>query len=273
MEALTDKLPHTRAVYQHDEQARRYRTSITSITPIPGLAEAIRHFFKQASEQEFIITTKETIFYAQGGGQPSDTGIMRSLSPDQAGTLTVLAVRSGPDGQIFHLVQLGDTSSSYFSVGTEVEQIIDGDKRDLNSRIHTAGHIVGLAVRHLREAIPDAVELKAQHYPDSAFVEFRGFIDNKHQEAIQAKATHFIKQALPVKVYWWREQELREKCAVVPAAVFVPTGGLLRAVDIEGAGAYPCGGTHTKDTSVVGQVIIRKISNKKGISKVTYGIV
>lgn len=144
-------------------------------------------------------------------------------------------------------------------------------------------------MRHLskgsggRSAVPDfaeVTELKAQHYPDAAFVEFRGIIDGKHKDAIQAQCDAFVSQALPIKVYWWNEAELREKCAIVPENValpVVPDGsdgqlGLVRVVDIEGAGAYPCGGTHVPDTSVVGRIEVRKISRSKGISKVSYTI-
>lgn len=88
-----------------------------------------------------------------------------------------------------------------------MHQAIDREKRDLNSRIHTGGHLVGLAVRHLGGLIPDVSELKAQHYPELSFVDFRGTIESKHKEAIEAKANDFVQSALPVKVYWWNEKE------------------------------------------------------------------
>jgi Ser-tRNA(Ala) deacylase AlaX len=246
------------------------------------------------------VVTAETLFYAQGGGQPSDTGIMHSASqgqdPDSTGnektsSFSVQAVRhsvSSP-GVILHLGRFEPDAYQTFTVGQTINQSIDGEKRHLNSRIHTGGHIVGLAVRHLsrgsgeHSAVPDlaqVTELKAQHYPNAAFVEFRGLIDGKQKDAIQAQCDAFVSQALPIKVYWWNETELREKCAIVPeniAVPVVPDGndgelGLVRAVDIEGAGAYPCGGTHVADTSVVGKVEVRKISRSKGISKVSYQI-
>jgi Ser-tRNA(Ala) deacylase AlaX len=136
-------------------------------------------------------------------------------------------------------------------------------------------------VRHLQKVpisslgpVPEVTELKAQHYPDAAFVEFRGLIEGKFKEDIQAQTDKFVAQKLPVRIYWWREDELREKCAVVPDAVAIPDaeGGLIRAVDIEGAGACPCGGTHVPDTSHVGKVIIRKISRQKGITKISYAV-
>jgi Ser-tRNA(Ala) deacylase AlaX len=184
----------------------------------------------------------------------------------------VSSVRNASGGRILHLGRF-ITPDSTFHEGETVHQAIDSAKRELHSRIHTGGHIVGLAVRHLSESIPGVTELKAQHYPDSAFVEFQGLIDGKHKEAIETKANEFVRRALPIKVYWWGVDELREKCAVVPTNVVIPNGELVRAVDIEGAGAYPCGGTHVPDTSAVGQVQVRKISRQKGISKVSYNIV
>lgn len=234
------------------------------------LSEVHRPLFKNADEsKDFIVITAETIFYAQGGGQPSDTGIMTLSSPSSSSTFTVTSVRNTPDGQILHLGSFSP-SSSPFQPGDSVEQAIDSEKRLLNSRIHTGGHVVGLAVRYLASSIPDVTELKAQHYPDLAFVDFKGLIDGKHKDAIQKQVDEYIAQALPVKVYFWNEAELREKCAVVPEAVAIPEGELVRAVDIVGAGAYPCGGTHVPDTGKVGKVTIKKISRSKGNSKVSY---
>jgi Ser-tRNA(Ala) deacylase AlaX len=268
---------------------------------VDALPEVDRALFKQINLEpdHYIVVTAETVFYAQGGGQPSDTGVIRSASQDQHENSTVeeetsfsvQAVRhsvSSP-GVILHLGHFEPDTSHAFTVDQIVHQSIDGEKRHLNSRIHTGGHIVGLAVRHLskgsgeRSAVPDlahVAELKAQHYPNAAFVEFRGLIDSKHKDAIQAQCDAFVSQALPIKVYWWTEADLREKCAIVPENVAVPVVadggdgelGLVRAVDIEGAGAYPCGGTHVPDTSVVGKLEVRKISRSKGISKVSYQI-
>ena len=264
------------------------------IQPFGLLPETDRILFKQVTNdpEHYIVVTTETIFYAQGGGQPSDTGVMRSDEHNSTGStsFSVQAVRHTSSGQIIHLGRFEENKSQTFAIGTHVQQSVDGDRRRLNSRIHTAGHIVGLAVRHLSSTnasgssplvveLGSVTELKAQHYPEASFVDFRGLIDGKHKEAIQAQCDEFVKQALPIKVYWWSETELREKCAMVPDNVAIPVASitddgaaLIRAVDIEGAGAYPCGGTHVTDTSLVGKVEVRKISRSKGISKVSYSV-
>ncbi|KAH8722833.1 ATP binding/alanine-tRNA ligase [Phaeosphaeriaceae sp. PMI808] len=259
------------ALYQQDETLRKHTTQIISVQPVTALSETNRPLFKNADEsKDFVVITTETIFYAQGGGQPSDTGKMTLSSSSSDSTFDVTSVRNGTNGQIIHLGSFSPSSSSPFQSGDSVEQAMDSEKRLMNSRIHTGSHVVGLAVRYLSSSIPDVTELKAQHYLDLAFVDFKGSIDGKHKEAIQAQADEYISQALPVQVHFWNEAELRGKCAVVPEAVAILEGELVRAVDIVGAGAYPCGGTHVADTEKVGKVAIKRISRSKGNSKVSY---
>ena len=48
--------------------------------------------------------------------------------------------------------------------------------------------------------------------------------------------------------------------------------GKVRVVDIVGAGAYPCGGTHVPDTSYVGEMTVKNIKRQKGVSKISYAV-
>lgn len=152
--------------------------------------------------------------------------------------------------------------------------VVDDARRDLHSRIHSAGHILSLAVRHLSEAgeLPAVSEIKAQHYPDVAFVDFKGTIDGKFKDAIQAQCDKIVQEARPIEVCWYNEDELRENCAGLPEGFKVPEGKPARAISVKGLGAYPCGGTHVHDTSEVGKIIVRKISRSKGNSKVSYNV-
>lgn len=113
-------------------------------------------------------------------------------------------------------------------------------------------------------------ESKAQHYPGAAHVEFIGAIDGKYKEAIQKKVDEMLEKNLPVKTFWWTEKECREKCVYVAPEMTAPDGELLRAVDIVGAGAYPCGGTHVASTKLCGSITVRKISRKNGVSRISY---
>lgn len=190
----------TVALYQRDESLRERTTKIVDVHAVSALSETSRALFKQATEKDLIVITVETIMYAQGGGQPNDSGIMRSFDSENPTIFEVSSVRTAPDSQILHLGRY-ITNSTPFVTGDRVHQVIDAEKRELNSRIHTGGHIVGLAVRHLNEFIFNVIELKAQHYSDAAFVDFRGFIDGKHKDIIQVKINDFVQRALPIKVF------------------------------------------------------------------------
>jgi Ser-tRNA(Ala) deacylase AlaX len=74
---------------------------------------------------------------------------MTSAMSDDAAPFKVLNVRTGSLGRILHLGRFSPLDALGFSPGDTVQQAIDIEKHDLNCRLHTAGHIVGLTVRHL----------------------------------------------------------------------------------------------------------------------------
>jgi len=160
----------TKAVYQYDETLRKHLTRVTSIRALSDLSEAEQELFKQAEPDVCVLETTDTIFYAQSGGQPFDLGYMVLNDSGQKETrFEVEAVRYGAEGRILHFGRFHEGTSA---PGDMVEQHIDGARRDLNSRCHTAGHILGLAVRRIAEQTAglDVTELKAQHYPDASFL-------------------------------------------------------------------------------------------------------
>ena len=265
----------TVTVYQYDETLRKYPTKITRIFKYSDLSAEERALFKTPSEQTYVLEFSHTIFYVQGGGQPFDTGYVSTTG--DAGKekhFAAEAVRYGPGGKILHFGRF-EADMQPFLQGDMVIQHVDSARRDINSRIHTAGHIIGLAVRRLAEETPEleVMELKAQHYPDASFVEFKGIIDGKYKESIQSLSSKFVSDALPVKLYWYKPEELKEKGAItVGMPIVANPDGNVRVVDIVGAGAYPCGGTHVQDSRLVGTITVKNIKRQKGVSKISYAI-
>ncbi|KAK8165410.1 Threonyl/alanyl tRNA synthetase [Phyllosticta citrichinensis] len=260
----------TKLLYQHDDTLTAHMTRVLAVSRVSELLDDDKPPAKGGFVDEWVVETAETIFYVKGGGQPSDTGVM--VREGDGVSFAVSAVlHAATDGRVLHF---GRFSDSTFGPGDVVNQKIDVDLRNLHSRIHDAGHIVSLAVRAVAAETPELKiqDLKAQHYPGAAHVEFQGLIDGKYKDAIQAKVNAMLEQDLPVKVYWWTETEMREKCVFVAANMTAPEGELLRAVDIESAGAYPCGGTHVASTKLCGKVVVRKISRSKGNSRISYEV-
>ncbi|CAI7654424.1 unnamed protein product [Penicillium glandicola] len=249
-------------VFQHDANLHTLETIVTAVFPFNALQESSRLLFKDASEEHHVIVTEKTIFHPQGGGQPSDTGVIK-------GPFT--AVRTDANGQVLHLGLF--EGSSTFEKGETVEQAIDVEKRLLYSRLHTAGHVLGSAVRHLLEKeIENFDELKASHFPDSAACEFQGSIEGKWKDSIQNKLDGYVAAKMPVQIEWWDEEDFRSRGLerLIPDRSLVPVGEKSRVVNIVGAEVYPCGGTHVDTTDLCGPVTVKKISRKQGNSRVSY---
>ncbi|KAL8838842.1 MAG: hypothetical protein Q9170_001964 [Blastenia crenularia] len=272
---MTDR---TALVYQQDGERLLQTTKILSVVPISALPKPDQSLVKDTPDIGYAVVTDSTIFHVQGGGQPSDTGTMMSDGTAHADSIfEVKSVRHPAQGsQILHFGRWRPAGTTGLGTGEEVQQHVDAEKRNLHSRLHTAGHILGLAINALsREGVlPPLTESKASHYPDSAAVEFGGLIEGKHKDAIQAKTDEFVSSARPVKIYWWSMEELLEKCTGVAEGFQLPEGEVMgRVVEMEGLGSYPCGGTHVRDCSQVGKVEVKKISRSKGTSRVSYRVI
>lgn len=286
---MTDKMGlmpavPTRLVYHDDESAREHTTKITNVQGFTSLAPEEQSLFKTGNDQTVVIELGETIFYVQGGGQPCDTGSIALSKAGQEQRFNVEAVRYGAGGRVLHFGQFA-SSEHAISEGETVTLKIDGERRDTNSRVHTAGHLIGLAVRNListKEDLKEVTELKASHYPGACFVDFKGLISGDHKSAIESTANSFVSSNLAVKIDWYAPEELKENGVITAEGMpIVASGenGKVRVVDIEGAGpggsrgAYPCGGTHVSETGMVGKVVVRNIKRQKGNSKVSYEVV
>lgn len=275
---MSAPVSRTILTFQHNAKLSTLSTLVTSITPFPALAEANRQLFKTAPDEDtLVVVTRETIFHPQGGGQPSDVGSISS--PARGAVFTVSAARMDAvhDGQVLHVGRFSPPSRT-FDVGDTVTQAIDVDQRELYSRLHTAGHVLGAAVRHLLEdEIPGFDELKASHFPDAAACEFQGLIEGRWKDAIQRRVDEYVARAMPVEIDFWDEAEFRARGLerLIPAPDGVqgkPPGDKFRVVKIVGAEVYPCGGTHVDSTDLCGKVGVRKISRSKGTSRVGYNV-
>ncbi|MCJ1363020.1 hypothetical protein MMC16_002126 [Acarospora aff. strigata] len=266
-------MQRTHLAFQRNGHLSTLQVAVTAFKTIASLEETNRSLFKQARDEDHVVVTDSTIFHAQGGGQPSDVGVMMS---DAGASFDVQMVRLSAvaQGEVLHFGRFADPSS-VFRPGDKVTQNIDAEKRLLYSRYHTAGHVLGAAVRHLLEKeIENFDEIKASHVPESAACEFQGLIEGKWKDMIQQKLDDYIQKDMPVEIDWWDEDDFKangmERLTPDRKAMGMTDDEMFRVVKIVGAETYPCGGTHVDSTQLCGKTNVKKISRAKGISRVGY---
>lgn len=183
-------------------------------------------------EHEFAVVLASTLFHPQGGGQPCDTGWL--------GDSKVLRVVQEP-ARIVHYVDQPLTPGP-------VQARVDGERRALHTRLHSAGHLIGNAGEHLGWK-----PIKAHHWPGEGKITFtRG-------EAAQAMLAETIQSTIDQ----WITNDLPRQTAVDDG---------MREVGFGDLPAYACGGTHVDALQALGKVTILGLSEKKGVLSVRYSI-
>lgn len=229
-----------------------------------------QNFLYKVSAQVLAITERDdkkalvldqTIFYPQGGGQPADHGEI--ICPQ--GRFAVTDVRF-VEGVVYHF---GSFTQGSCSVGDNVELQIDVPRRELLSRLHTAGHLVDVAMERIGLQL---MPTKAYHFPDNPYVEYQGVLTPEQcadvQQKLQTAVDALIKEDLPVTHRLAHKDELAAICSHVPE--HFPEGKPVRVVTISNFAACPCGGTHVASSTQLGKLEIRKIKSKGGVVRVSY---
>lgn len=208
-----------------------------------------------------IIILDKTIFYPQGGGQAYDQG---EITGDDF-LFEVEEVRF-IDGLVYHL---GKITKGEVKIGSEVTLKIDSNRRDLNSKLQSAGHLIDIALRNIgyKEVIPG----KGYHFPDSPYVEYIGQINGEDlADKLHVEIDQLIATGYKVKARLTTIDDAKKVCYFFPE--YIPEGKPVRVVSVWNDEYIPCGGTHVKDISELKGLKIRNIKSKKGNTRVSYQI-
>lgn len=184
------------------------------------------------ADGRYAIELDRTLFHPQGGGQPSDSGWI-----DEQVVMTV-ATRGD---SVLHIVE------QPLPLG-EVKIRIDASARQLHARLHSAGHLLGLAGEQFGWR-----PVKAHHWPGEGRITF----------AAGAGAVLPEASALLAQVSAWQQQDL-------PRRITFANG--LRVVGFGELPAYPCGGTHVASLAALGNIVISQLKMKKGQMIVSYNL-
>ena len=199
------------------------------------------------------VVLDRTVFYARGGGQPGDTGVLRWPGGEVRVTDTV----KGEGDAIVHVVA---ADAVLPPVGTVVEAEVDWDRRHAHMRMHTALHL-------LCSLIKGAAVTGGAVGAEKSRLDFDLPVPPSKEE-IEAGLNALIAADHPVRIEWVDESVLDTDPGLVRTMSVQPPRGMgrLRLMRIgEGDGLVdlqPCGGTHVGRTGEIGPLRVLKIENK-----------
>jgi len=204
--------------------------------------------FRQTGDQLELIL-EENPFYAESGGQVSDTGVVTG----DGWELTVEGVEK-VDGKNAVVGTFGET----FEPTPAVAQVNETRRRNIE-RNHTATHLVHAALRkilgaHVRQAgsvvAPERLRFDFSHH---------GPIADDALARIEAEVNEHIWASLPVET---REMKYKDAIAAGAMAFFADKyGDVVRVVDVPGVSLELCGGTHVGTT---GQIALFRFTHETG---------
>src|SRR5213594_1729326 len=204
--------------------------------------------FRQSGDQLELIL-EENPFYAESGGQVSDTGVVKG----DGWELTVEGVEK-VDGRNAVVGTFGEP----FEPTVAIAQVNETRRRNIE-RNHTATHLVHAALRkilgtHVRQAgsvvAPERLRFDFSHH---------GPIKGDQLAVIEAEVNAHIWENLPIAT---RQMAYKDAVAAGAMALFGEKyGDVVRVVDVPGVSLELCGGTHVAAT---GQIALFRFTHETG---------
>ncbi|MEH7237361.1 alanyl-tRNA editing protein [Bacillus sp. JJ1562] len=223
----------TNKLYYENPYLTRWTTTITNIIP---------------KDDYFLVSLAETAFYPDGGGQPSDTGLID--------TIKVLDVFQ-EDGEVYHKLP-------HPPENTTVECQIDWELRYDHMQQHTGQHLLSAICIdeydahttsfHLGKDIV-SIDLSVPEFSDDQLLQIEKQVNKAIYENREIK-TYFVS---------------KEKADTLPLRKMPDVeGDEMRIVEIEGIDTSACAGTHVSRTGELGLMKLLKTEKNKGNTRVYF---
>jgi Ser-tRNA(Ala) deacylase AlaX len=230
----------------------------------------------QVIDDQVELQLDRTTMHPQGGGQPTDVGVI------QSGDTVVKVSKVTIDrasGIVTHTgTNISDDPSPpappLFVVGQAVHVGVDPDVRQILSECHTAGHVVDSAMARCNRILPPS---KGYHFLDGPYVEYRGTIPPNERDQLlidlQKAFADLVEEDIETKIETMSKHDANDLCNRVQDNFNLDDfgDGDIRIVTVAGW-PCPCGGTHVRSTQDLKAQKwgITGIKTKKGVVRVKY---
>jgi alanyl-tRNA synthetase len=236
----------------------------------------VRRVEQSAAEGKYDLILDQTVFYPQGGGQPSDKGIIEH--PLTGAVFIVEKVTKCRESN--EIIHHGYFQSGSLYASERVQCKIDEALRILHSRYHLAGHVIDLAMVSL-QADKQWRASSGNHSPTGAYIEYISVDEDGNSidsvkslvGELEKKCNELICMDFGSRCIQYKPCEVPEHCRSMLK------GGLesMELVRIHRVDSFdqvwiPCGGTLGSRLGEVGRISITKHSFKKGLLRICYAL-
>ena len=177
----------TKRIYQSDPYAAENRAVVTAIREKNGMD---------------VIACDESVFYPEGGGQPSDTGLVSLNRSQQAFNIT-RAFDESLTGDVWHIT---DAPSGTFSTGDSVTLSIDRGFRFRNMQRHCGEHMLSGTMDTLFGGVNKGFHMGDEYITIDIDLGGRMLTDEELDLA-ERTVNEAIWADLPVTVTWFDDYE------------------------------------------------------------------
>ena len=197
------------------------------------------------------IVLDQTIFYPEGGGQPSDTGWINSVRIDE--------VRI-EDHLIFHITKQSEIT---LSPGDSVTCAIDFNRRFALMQQHSGQHILSSVAEKLFNANTIGFHIGE----DYVTIDLDKRIGENELKLLEKEANKVVFSNHPIKAHHPDAQTLN----LMPLRKQPKVTADIRVIEVENIDYSPCGGTHTAFSAEVGIIKIKKMETYKSGVRLSFG--
>ncbi len=223
---------------------------IIASSPVVGLIADDRVRNEAVEGQAVEVVLVQTPFYAEGGGQVGDAGVL--TGPD--GSIAVHDTQAVMPDVIVHF---GTVAGGVVRLGDTVEAQVDATRREDTARNHTATHMLHAALREvLGQHVRQAGSLVA---PDRLRFDFSHVQPVTDDEIWQVQ--HLVNEKIRQNAGVHRDEDTYTSAIQRGALAFFGDryGERVRLIEIANGDTFSfevCGGTHVERTGEVGSVYI-----------------
>ena len=241
----------TKRIYQSDPYAAENEAVITAIREKNGLD---------------VIACDASVFYPEGGGQPSDTGNVSINGSQQVFEIT-RAFDESLVGDVWHIT---DAPAGTFSIGDKVTLSLDRDLRFRNMQRHCGEHMLSGTMNSLFGGVNKGFHMGDEYITIDIDLGGRMLTDEELDLA-ERTVNEAIWADLPVTVTWFDDYE---SSLALPVRKQVPHNGRVSVVTVgdpdDPYDCIACCGTHPARSSEVGLLAIYKCEPNKGMNRIYF---